>query len=445
MTGQGRLKFHCFLEKTMKPIYKARVKVTQFDKLGNYTTTYDDLYTNSMGVTDELIVETPHKTASEDPTLVPYYTYKAEITKVGFRPLIIEGIQVFPNRVALQECRLDYDPNGTNDPEIIKIPAHRQVGKYPDKIPEEPIKTQNKNGTYSVLSKVVVPEEIIVHAGDPNDNSAPNYTVKFTDYIKNVACSELYPTWTDSTLRANIYCILSFTLNRVYTEWYIGKGKNFNITNSTAYDQSFNYGRNISTNIAAIVDELFNNYIQIGTQTQPFLAQYCNGTTVTCPEWLSQWGSQYLGEQGYTPYEILTNYYGDTVNIKEAPQVPGDPKSYPGTALSIGSSGPNVAKKQSQLNAISVNYPLIPKVTVDGKFGPKTQQSVKVYQKTFNLPVTGVIDKATWYSMSNVYDAVKKLAEMVVPGRGIEEGEEFIFYPPVMNQSYGNIPRIKIQ
>ncbi|MGL5614618.1 MAG: hypothetical protein ACRDD2_00065, partial [Sarcina sp.] len=290
MIGQGKLKFHCFLEDTINPLVKVKIKVTQFDKLGNYTTTYNDIYTNSAGITDELLLETPQATASEEPNITPYYTYNAEISKDGYRPLIIEGIQVFPNRIALQQCNLVYDKTGTEDPVVIKIPAHRQVGNYPNKIPETAIKTLNKDGIYSVLNKVVVPEQIIVHAGDPSDNSAPNYTVKFIDYIKNVACSELYPTWEENALRANIYCILSFTLNRIYTEWYIGKGKNFNITNSTAYDQSFNYGRNISTNISAIVDEIFDNYIQIGDQTQPFLAQYCNGTTVTCPQWLSQWG-----------------------------------------------------------------------------------------------------------------------------------------------------------
>lgn len=440
MPGQGRLKFQCLYADTIQPIYRAKIKVSQFDSEGNYATNYDYIYSNSVGLTDELLLETPHTSASNDPKLIPYYTYNVEVNKAGFRPLIIEGIQVFPDRVALQTCRLHYDPNGTNDPEVLKIPPHRQVGTYPDKIPEAPIKTQNANGVFSILDKVTVPSSIIVHAGDPNNNSAPNYTLSFTDYIKNVACCELYPTWTENTLRANINCIVSFTLNRIYTEWYIGKGKDFNITNSTAYDQSFSYGRTISTNISAIVDELFDTYIQLGDQIQPLLAQYCNGTTTTCPGWLSQWGSQYLGQQGYTPYAILTNYYGNTVNLKMAPQIEGDPISYPGEPLGPGAKGPNVTKKQKQLNAISKNYPLIKQIAEDGIYGAATEDAVKTYQQIFHLAETGIIDKTTWYSLSNVYNAVEKFSELVVPGRN---SEQFLFRPPVLNDNYRNVPIVK--
>ncbi|MFR5266302.1 peptidoglycan-binding protein [Clostridium sp.] len=439
MAGQGKLKFQCLLGNTAQPIYRAKIRVSQFDKQGNYATNYEGIYSNNIGMTDEIELETPLISASEDPGLVPYYTYNIEVSKPGFRPLVIEGIQVFPDRVAFQQCRLEYDPDGLEGPNVIKILPHRQVGDFPSKIPEAPIKTLNKDGTFSVLSDVLVPEVITVHAGVPNNKNAKNYTIGFRDYIKNVACCELYPTWTENTLRANINCIVSFTLNRIYTEWYTGKGKDFTITSSTAYDQAFSYGRNISTNVSAIVDELFDTYIQVRDQTQPLLAQYCNGTTVTCPGWLSQWGSQYLGEQGYSAPEILRKYYGDVINLKMAPQVQGDPKSFPGVPLTIGTKGPNVAKKQDQINKISKSYPKLPKLIVDGNYGPKTAAAVKTYQSIFNLPQTGIIDRTTWYSMSNIYNAILKLAELVIPGRG----ERFTFYPPVVNETYNNIPRVK--
>ena len=410
MAGEGKLKFQCLLGNTAQPIYRAKIRVSQFDKQGNYATNYEGIYSNNIGMTDEIILETPLISASEDPELIPYYTYNIEVSKPGFRPLVIEGIQVFPDRVAFQQCRLQYDPDGLEGPEVIKILPHRQVGDFPKKIPEAPIKTLNADGTFSVLSDVLVPEVITVHAGVPNDKTAKNHTVSFRDYIKNVASCEIYPTWTESTLRANINCIVSFTLNRIYTEWYTGRGKNFNITSSTAYDQAFSFGRNISTNIGAIVDELFDTFIQVKGQTQPLLAQYCNGTTVTCPGWLSQWGSQYLGENGYTPYEILTYYYGSNLNILEAQTVKGYPVSFPGYPIGLWMEGNSVKAIQNQLNEIAVHYPAIPKLTVDGIYGPKTENSVKIFQGIFDLPNTGIVNSATWYSISRVYVGVTGIA-----------------------------------
>ena len=295
------------------------------------------------------------------------------------------------------------------------------IGNFPAKIPESPDKPLPPPTGGVVLPKPVVPEFITVHQGSPNDDSAPNYKVPYKDYIKNVASCEIYSTWPESTIRANVFCIISFTLNRIYTEWYRGKGKNFDITSSTAYDHAFNYGRNIYDSISAIVDEIFSTYIRRFGRKQPLLTQYCDGKNVTCPQWLSQWGSKYLGDQGYIPYDILTYYYGNDIELTTAEQVSGSPSSYPGFDLTVGSNGEPVRQTQEFLNRIAQNYPLIPKVAVDGTYGESTAEAVRVFQGIFNLPKTGVVDYATWYRISDIYVGVTRIAEL---------RSENIFYPP---------------
>ena len=275
------------------------------------------------------------------------------------------------------------------------------------------------------LPKPVVPEFITVHTGSPNNNSAPNYTVLYKEYIKNVASCEIYSTWPESTIRANVYAIISFTLNRIYTEWYRGKGKNYDITNSTAYDHAFTYGRNIYDSISVVVDDIFATYIRRQGRKQPLLTQYCDGKNVQCPGWMTQWGSKYLGDQGKTPYEILTNYYGSDLDLVTAEEVKGSPKSYPGYDLTVGSIGDEVETIQEQLNRISQNYPLIPKSAVDGVYGEKTKEAVSVFQGIFNLPQTGVVDYSTWYKISDVYVGVTRIAEL----RSSEK--ERVFIPPI--------------
>ena len=278
-----------------------------------------------------------------------------------------------------------------------------------------------------VLPKPVIPEYITVHQGSPNNTSASNVTVLYKDYIKNVASCEIYSTWSESTIRANVYAIISFTLNRIYTEWYRGKGKNYQITNSTAYDHAFNYGRNIYDNISAIVDDIFSTYIRRYGRKQPLLTQYCDGKNVQCPEWMTQWGSKYLGDQGKTPYEILTHFYGTDIELVTAEEVTGSPASYPGYDLIVGSTGDEVSTIQEQLNRIARNYPLIPKVAVDGVYGNTTQEAVKVFQQVFNLPQTGIVDYATWYRISDIYVGVSKIAEL----KDRRKGNKRIFRPPV--------------
>ncbi len=260
-----------------------------------------------------------------------------------------------------------------------------------------------------------VPQNITVHLGAPN-SSAPNVTVPFIDYVKNVASSEIYPTWDPDALRANIYAIVSFALNRVYTEFYRSRGYDFDITSSTAFDQAFVNGRSYFSSISRIVDDLFNDYLRRPGFVEPLAAKFCSGTTVTC-DGLSQWGSENLARQGYTAPQILRNYYGNVEIVANAP-VRGITSSYPGTPLRRGSSGPYVVVLQVMLNRISQNYPAIPKLaSVDGIFGSRTENSVRKFQEIFDLDVDGVVGKATWYSMVRLYTAVTRLSELRSQGQ----------------------------
>lgn len=263
-----------------------------------------------------------------------------------------------------------------------------------------------------------VPETITVHLGRP-DEPAENVTIPFPDYIKNVASSEIYPTWPESAIRANIYAQVSFALNRIYTEWYRSRGYPFDITNSTAYDQAFVFGRDIFDNIADIVDELFNEYVVRGASVEPLFTQYCNGTTVTC-EGLSQWGTVPLAEQGYSPYEILTYFYGDDLSIRTAP-VRAPFESYPGIPLRLGTSLNEVRTLQLRLNRISANYPAIPKVTVTGIFDQDTENAVRAFQRIFQLTEDGIVGKETWYRIQYVFASVKRLAELNSEGLSLED------------------------
>ena len=260
-----------------------------------------------------------------------------------------------------------------------------------------------------------VPQQITVHLGSPNSD-AENVTVSFVDYVKNVASSEIYPTWEESALRANILAIVSFALNRVYTEWYRSRGYNFDITNSTAYDQFFVNGRSYFENVSRIVDDLFNDYLRRPGFVEPLAAKFCNGTTVTC-EGLSQWGSQNLAQQGYNSVQIIRSYYGNVEIVNNAP-VAGIMSSYPGTPLRRGTTGPSVVTIQTELNRISQSYPAIPKIpVVDGIFGARTEAAVRRFQEVFNLDVDGVVGRATWYALVRIYVAVNSLAELRSQGQ----------------------------
>ncbi len=258
-----------------------------------------------------------------------------------------------------------------------------------------------------------VPQTITVHLGAADDPTAENVTVSFPDYIKNVASSEIYPTWPESAIRANIYAQITFALNRIFTEYYPSRGYNFDITNSTAVDQSFVYGRDFFENISQIVDDIFNSYIVRGDNLNPIFARYCNGTTSTCPGGLSQWGTVDLANQGFGPYEILTYYYGDDINLVTDAPVADLPESYPGSPLSLGSSGADVSRIQLWLNRVSRNYPAIPKIAYpDGIFGVETENAVRAFQEIFNLTPDGIVGRATWYRLFSIFAGVKRLSDL---------------------------------
>ena len=439
----GRLKIQCFRGNDYIPIDGAKITVKGTEEEASLDTI--NLVTDSVGLTQEIDLTTPPLEYSLNiyNDNMPYSLYDITVERNGFKPILIRGCQVLPTQTAYQICNLEHSlGRGDMRQEIINVQPNTLYGSFPPKIPEEVDKPLPPPTSGVVLPTPVVPEYIIVHQGGPNDPSAPNYKVPFKDYIKNVASCEIYSTWTSSALRANVFCIVSFTLNRIFTEWYRGKGKNFDITSSTAYDQAFSYGRNIYDNISQIVDEIFSTYIRRIGKKQPLFSQYCDGKSVTCPEWLSQWGSQQLGTQGLGSYDILTHYYGDNIELVTAEKVSGSPISYPGEELIIGSSGSSVRAIQGQLNRIARNYPLIPKVAEDGIYGPKTEKALKTFQQIFTLPQTGIVDYATWYKISDVYVGVTKLAELKATESSRTNGRrEFI--PPIIQalDDKRNIPK----
>ena len=436
MAEKGRLKIQCFNGDTYVPVTGSKIIVSPGS--GSQGSGTIELSTNSMGETDTIELDAPPLSYSQEPGgNVPYSLYNIRVERQGFETLSINGCQVFPGQIALQACNLIETGNRSSRAEVINIQPNTLNGNFPAKIPESVDKPLPLPTSGVVLPNPVVPEFIIVHDGGPNNTSAPNYTVSYKDYIKNVASCEIYSTWPDSTIRSNVYAIISFTLNRIYTEWYRGKGKNFDITSSTAYDHAFSYGRNIFDSINVVVDDIFSTYVRRFGKKQPLLTQYCDGKNVSCPGWMTQWGSKYLGDQGKTPYEILTNFYGNDIELVTAEKVTGSPKSYPGYNLTLGSTGQEVSTIQEQLNRIAQNYPLIPKSAIDGVYGAKTQEAVRVFQQVFNLPITGIVDFPTWYRISDVYVGVTRIAEL-----RSSIGEERTFTPPRSFANYydENVP-----
>ncbi|MDY5576934.1 MAG: peptidoglycan-binding protein [Lachnospiraceae bacterium] len=374
--------------------------------------TLEQLTTDSSGQTESIELKAPPIELSLDANNIiqPYAEYSIYVDAPGYEPVDISGIEILSETDSVQPVTL-IPTTPANQPSDIVIPAHTLYGDYPPKIPEDEIKPVNESGEI-VLSRVVVPETVVVHDGAPSDSTAKDYYVKYTDYIKNVACSEIYATWPESTITANILAIMSFTMNRVYTEWYRNKGYSFTITSSTAYDHKWIHGRNIFDSISNIVDDIFDQYLARPNVRQPILTQYCDGKRVTCPEWMSQWGSKSLGEQGYSPIEIIRNYYGSSMYINTAEQISGIPSSWPGYDLSIGSTGDKVRQMQEQLDRIAQVYTAIPSIAADGIFGQNTRQAVLEFQNIFGLPQTGVVDFKTWYKISQIYVGITRIAEL---------------------------------
>ena len=369
------------------------------------------LTTDSSGQTPVVELPAPAVELSLSPEseTQPYSEYNIEVTAEGYEPVLISGSEILSGELSLQPIRMTPVEVGPDMGTVITIPAHTLFGDYPPKIPEAEIKPIEDTGEI-VLSRVVIPEYIIVHDGAPGDPTAPDYWVRYKDYIKNVASCEIYSTWPEAAIYANILAIMSVTLNRVYTEWYRNQGYNFTITSSTAYDQKWIYGRNIFENIDVLVDTVFANYLSRPGVRQPIFTSYCDGQRVTC-QGLSQWGSKYLADQGYSAIEIIRYYYGNDMYINTADAISGVPSSYPGYALDIGASGEKVRQLQTQLNRIARNYPAIPTVTADGIYGPETAEAIRIFQGIFGLPQTGVTDYATWYEVSDIYVGVTRIAE----------------------------------
>lgn len=404
---EGQLTFSVTSAVGMFPVENAEITISDPNEPEEVLVS---VKTDSSGQTENVTMDTPPFALSQAPgDERPYASYYVEISAPGYEDVRIEGTEVLAGAITLQPVRMNPVEEQNIAKDLIIIPPHTLYGDFPPKIPEAEIKPLPERGEI-VLSRVVIPEYVVVHDGVPEDSSAPNYYVKYKDYIKNVASCEIYATWPEASLYANILCIQSFVLNRVYTEWYRNKGYDFTITSSTAYDQKWSYGRNIFENIDYIVDGIFNNFLSRPGVSQPIFTAYCDGDRVQC-DGLSQWGSKYLGEQGYSAIEIIRYYYGNDIYINSTEFISGVPASYPGYTLTIGSSGSKVRQLQQQLNRIAQNYPLIPTIAVDGIYGPGTAEAVKVFQKIFKLPQTGDTDYATWYEISDIFVGVSRIAE----------------------------------
>ena len=347
----------------------------------------------------------------DNTTRLPYAVCSLTASKAGYRTVRIQGIQVFAGQVTLAQPEMipeTEEGRDVEDPPIV-IPPHPLFvgGGGGGRAPADPCAPR-------VLDRVIIPKNITVHLGKPAA-SARNVTVSFRRYIANVASSEVYPTWPESALRANIHCQISLALNRIYTEWYPSRGYSFNITNSTSYDQYYVHGRTVFDVMVRLTDDIFNTYLRKTGTVNPYYSEYCDGKSVTCPG-LKQWGTVTLAKQGKTPLQILKYYYGSDIEIVRTNNIQAIPQSYPGSPLRQGDSGTAVFTLQRQLNRIAKDYPFFGKLTVDGVFGPRMVSTVKTFQRQFNLTADGVVGRQTWYKISYIYVSVKELAELTSEG-----------------------------
>ena len=408
MTDTGQLDVSVVSAATAAPVADAQVSIAY---TGDPSGAIEQLTTDNNGQTEAVSLPAPPVEYSLNPDRPqPYSEYTLTITAPGFDPFQVSGVEVLPLITSLYQARLRPRTRPAEE-SLYVIGPHTLYGDYPPKIAETEIKPVQESGEI-VLSRVVVPETIVVHDGPPTDRSASDYYVSYKDYIKNVASSEIYATWPDAAIRANILAIMSFTLNRVYTEWYRNRGYNFTITSSTAFDHKWIPGRNIFDTISLVVDEIFADYLSRPGVRQPILTQYCDGRRVSCPNWLSQWGSKFLADDGYSTIDILRYYYGDSVYINTAEEIAGIPASWPGSDLTVGSTGAKVLQMQEQLNAIANVYTSIPKIAEDGIFGSDTAAAVRQFQSIFGLGATGIVDYPTWYKISEIYVGISRIAEL---------------------------------
>ena len=420
--SQGYLSIETRVANDASPIEGARVYILPSDSLGTVSDTFYNYYlvTDSSGNTGFIRIETPDTSIPNNinSTLMPYSLTDVYIEADGFFPVRIKNVQIFGETQSILPINmipLSGNFTGTDS------------GVIEYTIPKSTLLTGESHSmsgpsfeqtTPLIAEEIYIPETITVHLGTPASN-AENVTVPFTDYIKNVASSEIYPNWPEESLRANIYAIISLTLNRFFTEWYRSQGYNFDITSTTAYDQSYVEGRNIFENISRIVDEIFNTYVTRQGYINPLFTTFCDGRTVSC-NGLSQWGTVTLAEKGNNALQILRYYYGDDVTLTSTDDIRSAESSYPGTPLKLGDTGEDVAVIQQQLLRIRKNYPAIPLIpTIDGVFGSTTDSAVRTFQEIFDLDVDGIVGKSTWYRISYIYSSVAKLAETI--GEGVSE------------------------
>lgn len=441
MMGKGYLKVELFVGDQVLPVGSAAVLVKEYE--GNVL---HNLVTDEHGHTNTITLEAPDK--NTDPNTEPRFaTYDVEVPAIkGMRRVIIHGIQIFDTITTILPVHMTPMVPGTPPAENIEeiyIPREHGVdinrgepGLMEEaSVPAMPMERPGRAafevnpGPMSLpqtapfalpANEVAIPEYITVHLGSPNA-TARNVRVPFKDYVKNVASSEIFPTWETAAIQANIYAQISFVLNRVYTVWYRSRGKDFDITNNTAFDQFFVEGRDFFQNISQMVDNIFNNFLRRQGRQEPFFASYCNGTTSTCAG-LSQWGSQYLAQQGYSPIQILRYYYPDDIQIVESTNFTNNVGTFPGASLQVGSSGESVRLMQAYLNRISGNWYIPAPGFPDGIFGVSTKNSVMAFQQIFNLSPDGVIGRSTWYEITKIYVAVKELAELSSEGERISVG-----------------------
>ena len=406
MKNTGILRIQAFGARQSSPIEGVLVTVS-----GNGFTA--QRITDETGTAADLSIEAPSCALSlqEDNTIRPYAVVNLTAAKAGFRTVRIQGVQIFAGQVTLAQPEMipetEEDRDVVNPP--IVIPEHSLFtgdgGSGPDPM---------ENCVPRVLSRVIIPKNITVHLGKPAA-SARNVTVSFRDYIANVASSEVYPTWPEQALRANIHCQISLALNRIYTEWYPSKGYTFNITNSTSYDQYYVHGRTVFDVMVRITDDIFNTYLRKTGTVNPYYSEYCDGKSVTCPG-LKQWGTVTLANQGRNALQILKYYYGNDIEIIRTSNIQSIPQSYPGSPIRQGDSGTAVFTLQRQLNRITKDYPFLGLLTVDGVFGARMAATVRAFQKQFNLTADGVVGRQTWYKISYIYVSVKDLAELTSEG-----------------------------
>lgn len=402
--AKGNLIVNVYSDNIANPVKGASISI---NKDGKEITTE---FTDENGESNIISLDTVDKIYSEQEqyNTRPYETYDIVINSLGLTETRIDGVQIFDGITSIQNVYLTSIDENINE-DTSEITPNTLWGDYPPYISQD---IEEDEGIQPfVLHEVEIPETIVVHDGIPSNSSVPNYTVRFVDYVKNVASSEIYSTWPKETIKANVLAIISFALNRIYTEWYQSQGYNFTITSTTSYDQKYTKNGTIFEPISKVVDEVFTNYIRKGIRLNPLLAHYKSNTTE--PGYMSQWGSKELGDKGYNYLEILKNYYGDNIDIYSA-EVTGEyPYSFT-TTLKQGDCSNDVYILQNTLNYIRGSFPGIPVIeNPSGQYNSATTSAVKTFQSVFDLPVTGNVDYKTWYSISYIYSAVSNMTKSI--------------------------------